>query len=292
METAEPELGKKMSRGRFLELYRGALLQCGLDTHSARGASYNRLRPFMPRLGQVLDLGDADAAAVCRAGDVAATTSPAAPAEGPLAGRKVFHSAVVKTCLLQRFLTLWETHRQHVTLTSEGLLPVDSWSWRELQALHQATPWPDEVPDLDAAITDVASQDAAPVASEPPGDSGAPGTEPAAEPDVTSGVVDDASSSASDLSVDAVDLLGILPDPTAALEVQWFQQGSVTHVVNVMTAGGSPVPLCRDLPFAHDPASQGVGFVRGGLECTCKRCLSRMPRGLYLSLAEHYGWSS
>ena len=41
-------LDKKMSRGRFLELLRGALCQSGLDVAAAQRATFNRLRRFVP----------------------------------------------------------------------------------------------------------------------------------------------------------------------------------------------------------------------------------------------------
>ena len=46
---------KKMSRGRFLELFRGALCQSGLEVASAQRATYNRLRRFVPTIA-ALDL--------------------------------------------------------------------------------------------------------------------------------------------------------------------------------------------------------------------------------------------
>ena len=303
-ETTPLVLGKPMSRGRFLEIFRGALMQCGLDTHSAKGATFNRLRRFLPTLGNVLEISDVDAQAVGnwtevpQGGGLTAPRPKAAMTMGRhYGGHKVLRSAVVKVRLLERFLELWKLQRQHVSLTAEGLLPVDSWRWPDLQALHRQTPWSAADPDLSAAITDAAAPAPEQPGEEQPGeeqpdDQAATLEEPAGEPEAASGASGDDSSSASDISADADDLVGILPDPTAAAEIKWFRQGTKTHLVSDTSESDRLIPYCRDKPFDQDPARRGEGFVRGGLECICKRCLSRMPRGLYLSLAEHCGWSS
>ena len=51
------------------------------------------------------------------------------------------------------------------------------------------------------------------------------------------------------------------------------------------------VPFCRDRPFHQEPVLRGTGFVQSSAGGVCARCLARMPRGLYLALAEHNGWS-
>lgn len=47
---------KKMSRSRYLEIFRGLLHQIGIPHEQAATAGYNRLRRFMPTLGNVLRL--------------------------------------------------------------------------------------------------------------------------------------------------------------------------------------------------------------------------------------------
>ena len=289
-------LGKAMSRGRFLEIFRGALVQCGLDTHSARGATFNRLRRFMPTLCNVVELPDVDAQAVGNWSEVpqggglpVARSRATMPMGRHYSGHKVLRSAVVKVRLLDRFFELWQLHRPQVTLTSDGLLPVDSWTWKDFQALHQQTPWAADEPALNAAITDAAEPDkpeeepAAVAATEP---------EPAGEPEAGPSDSVDTSSSASDNSAEADYLRGIWPDPTAAADLQWFKQGTRTHVVSDTTEGGRLVPYCRDAPFVQDPSRRGEGFLQGSMDSVCRRCLGRMPRGLYLSLAEHCGWEA
>lgn len=147
-------------------------------------------------------------------------------------GHKVLRSAVVKVRLMERFLELWKLQRQHVSLNAEGLLPVDSWRWPDLQALHRQTPWSAADPDLSAAITDAAASAPEQPVEEQPDDQAAALEEPAGEPEAASGASGDDSSSASDISADVDDLVGILPDPTAAAEIKWFRQGTKTHLVS------------------------------------------------------------
>ena len=53
-------VSKKMSRGRFLELMRGTLMDLGVDPAQAQVAGFNRLRRFLPTLGQICRLGPND----------------------------------------------------------------------------------------------------------------------------------------------------------------------------------------------------------------------------------------
>eukprot|EP00435_Cladocopium_sp_Y103_P045120 s83_g12.t2 len=268
-DTTPLLLGRAMSRGRFLEIFRGAMMQCGLDAHSARGSQYNRLRRFMPTLANVVELSDLDAQAVGSWTEVTqggGRSVPRAKASTPMgrhyyAGSRVLRSAVVKVRLLDRFMELWRLRQPHVQLTSDGLLPVDAWTWQGFQELHSQTPWSSAC--------------------------GAGG-----EPEAAPSDSEDSSSSASDQTADPDDLNGILPDTSAAMEMPWFKQGSRTHVVSETTESGRLVPYCRTSPFVQDPSKRGEGFLAGGLDSVCKRCLGRMPRGLYLSLAEHCGWSA
>ena len=47
-------VAKKMSRARFLELLRGAMLEVGLEPQQATSVQFNRLRRFMPTMGPCL----------------------------------------------------------------------------------------------------------------------------------------------------------------------------------------------------------------------------------------------
>ena len=49
-------VNRAMSRARFLELLRGALLEMKVEQSAAQTAGYNRLPRFLPTLGNVLAL--------------------------------------------------------------------------------------------------------------------------------------------------------------------------------------------------------------------------------------------
>ena len=51
---------KAMSRARFLEVMRGALVQVGVDFTQAQSATYNKLRRFLPTMPNVMELPDLD----------------------------------------------------------------------------------------------------------------------------------------------------------------------------------------------------------------------------------------
>ena len=299
------KIDRPMSRGRFLEVFRGALTQCGLAVQAAKGATYNRLRRFLPTLANVVELDDTDAQAVGNWTDVVQggwRSAPRPVATLPMsrhyAGGKTVRSAAVKLKLIQRFMQLWGEHCKSAALTSDGLLPAHSWSWEEFASVHARVAWTNPDPDLSGqeAISDGSGAievapgalpgDSGPAPVEPPLPEKAPVSPAAAQ----SGSSSDSSSSASDCSVDAVDLEGILPDETAAETIPWFIQSARTHVVSEVGDDGRLTPYCRDQPFAQDPARRGEGFLKGGLNVVCQRCLGRMPRGLYLALSEHCGW--
>eukprot|EP00435_Cladocopium_sp_Y103_P033090 s1614_g8.t1 len=99
----------------------------------------------------------------------------------------------------------------------------------------------------------------------------------------------DSSSSASDVSAEGADLVGILADDTAAEELLWIRQGKKVHAIRE-DVDGRATPWCRDFPFVQEPQARGRGFTSPNPSDFCARCLGRMPRGLYLSLAEHNNW--
>lgn len=168
-------------------------------------------------------------------------------------------------------------------LTETGLLAPDCWTWPEFQIQHQTMPWEATDPVMAEPQPEVDVVEPVPPLPSP--------QEPNAEPE-TAADEPDSSSSASDISACADDLEGVMADPTAVDELAWFKQGSKTHVASELTAEQQLIPYCRDIPFAQDPVKRGAGFVQGCEDQVCKRCLSRMPRGLYQALAEHNGWSN
>ena len=100
----------------------------------------------------------------------------------------------------------------------------------------------------------------------------------------------DSSSSASDVSADPQDLVGIVADPGTEIDLQWFQQGQKVHVVRIAPQEGPRIPWCRDTPFHQDPSRVGEGFSACLRSQMCQRCLSRMPRTMYAALAEQCSW--
>ena len=143
--------------------------------------------------------------------------------------------------------------------------------------------------------TTIVSEAAASSATAPPSEEAPNGEavdfDPEPEPPEDDAESEISSISGSDASAEGKDVLGILADDTAAKELLWFKQGAKTHVARELTDDNFMVPYCRDSPFAQDPARRGEGFVEGGVESVCNRCLARMPRGLYLAIAEYNGWS-
>ena len=98
------------------------------------------------------------------------------------------------------------------------------------------------------------------------------------------------SSSASDISAEGVDLVGVLADQTAVEDMSWLQQGKKIHLIREEAEGERPLPWCRDKPFVQEPQGRGRGFTQSVQSAFCQRCLARMPRGLYVALADYHGW--
>ena len=299
-ETTALITNKAMSRGRFLELFRGALMGLGLGPSSASGATFNRLRRFMPTLANATQISDQDMQAVgswvevVQGGGDPGRQRAAIAMGQHYAGNKALRSAQVKTRLIARFFALWRLHQPQAALTADGFLPVDSWLWPAFAEAHQTVPWdtgdaiPEEVSDIEegevtvvevapGALPEAVSQDRRESSS-------------SSEPEPLSSR-DDSSSSASDVSADGDDMVGILADLSAADAMPWFKQGAKVHVTREVTEEDLLVPFCRDRPFHQEPVLRGTGFVQGSADGVCARCLARMPRGLYLALAEHNGWS-
>ena len=280
-------LDRAMSRSRFLELFRGALLECGVDKTTACGATFNRLRRFLPTLGNVCQISDHEAQAIGNWVEMpqggGGVNRPKAMVHMGLhySGQRTLQSAQVKIRLWKRFMFLWEKYQPECTLNGEGLLPHAAWTWPGLQSLHLLHPWPDSVHE--------------PVAEPPPAAEEAHTMEAVAdeaepEPDDEEMPSDESSLSGSEKSAEGDDLLGILADDEAGTEIQWFKQGAKTHIAREVTEENRMVPYCRDSAFSQDPVRQGEGFVSGGVSSVCSRCLTRMPRGLYQAIADYNGW--
>ena len=104
------------------------------------------------------------------------------------------------------------------------------------------------------------------------------------------GEEDDSSSSASDVSAVAEELAGVVPEESFNGNMKWLQQGKKLHIVKAVPHEGRQVPWCRDSPFAQDPVRVGEGFDVVSRGDFCQRCLARLPRAIYVALAEHCSW--
>ena len=303
-------LDRKLSRGRFLELLRGALLDLGTAPDQAQTAGFNRLRRFLPTLGNVVRLSPQDQQAVGNwveiptgGGPIPNQKSRATWTMGiHYSGQRALHSALVKKALLKRFMRLYHAKKAELALTDEGLHPRDSWTWAELAAQNEqlgdmgtelpAPPEAEPAPPLpvdDSAARGSADVRPGPTVQEP---SSPHGTEP--EPEALDNQSDSATSSASsdsasDVSNEATDLEGAISTDDVAETTHWLVQGTKVHLIRGETEGRL-LPWCRDAPFSQDPRSTGEGFSVVSRQRFCQRCLARMPRGLYRALARSCGW--
>ena len=299
-ETTPWIVTKKMSRGRFLELMRGTLMDIGVDPAQAQVAGFNRLRRFLPTLGQICRLDPQDQQSLGSWVEVPSAGGPTPQRKSRAtwsmgvhyAGQKVVHSGLLKAALVKRFLQLWELKQPELALTHEGLLPRDSWSWQELAVANERFPPGMESVELpEVSLTpEEGAQPGQPVTEvvkeEPEADNLSPA-------DHTDGIVpvssSTTSSSASDISAAASDLEGIDAPADLGCEGKWFVQASRVHLVQG-ELDGRLLPFCRDAAYAQDPKQVGEGFNTLPKSALCQRCLARMPRALYKALADTCGW--
>ena len=315
-------VNRKMSRGRFLELLRGALITMQVDHAQARGAGYNRLRRFLPTMGMVCGLQPSNQQAIGNWQEVPSAGGPEPVRKSKAvwsmglhyAGQKVLHSAAVKRALIQRFLHLLRRKLPELALNADGLVARDTWTWPELAQMNESfgpleaalmtpevqpppetppVPAPEALPPADT-LPEEASGSALPVAGpkeEIPAEEADNVTPPvgAADPEARPASSSTTSSSALDCSAMGSDLEGVLAEEAAITEAKWFVQSRRVHIVSGVL-DERQLPYCRDSPFAQDPKSQGEGFGLVVRSQFCQRCLARMPRGLYASLADQCGW--
>ena len=284
---------KPMSRARFLEVFRGLLVQVGVPVDTAQASTYNRLRRFLPTLANSMGLSPVDLQAIGNWTEIpegGGGDPSVKKAKGNLvmglhySGGKLERSATVKLRCMARFMALFQQKLATVALTEDGLFPRDSWCWPEWAAMHRETAeMPAPPPELELG--------------EEPGAPAIPEEEQVVLPEqqdevdsLDSSSVSSTSSSASDISAEGVDLVGVLPDQTAVEDMGWLQQGKKIHLIREEAEGERPLPWCRDKPFVQEPQGRGRGFTQSAHSAFCQRCLARMPRGLYSALADHNGW--
>jgi hypothetical protein len=186
-------------------------------------------------------------------------------------------------------MALYQRKRGELAMNEKGFLCRDAWQWAEVAALHQS--FPEEVTPLakTESLGEIEVEPGALDGVEQPDDqvTELPLKEEAEQS--SSDTSTDESSSASDESADGHDLCGVLADGTAPEELSWMRQGKKLHLVREEVEGRA-VPWCRDFAFQQDPAERGRGFTLTPRVDFCQRCLGRVPRGLYLALAEHCQW--
>ena len=295
-------VSKKMSRGRFLELMRGTLMDLGVDPAQAQVAGFNRLRRFLPTLGQICRLGPNDQQSLGSWVEVPSAGGPTPQRKSRAtwsmgvhyAGQKVVHSGLLKVALIKRFLHLWQLKQPELALTHDGLVPRDAWSWQELASANERFPALMEMEDLELPEVSLTPEEMAQpvlpvtemVKDEPEPDNLSPAE---GVGDVVSVSSSTTSASASDVSAAASDLEGIDAPADLGCEGKWFVQASRVHLVQGELEGRL-LPFCRDAAYAQDPKQVGEGFNTLPKSAICQRCLARMPRALYKALADTCGW--
>lgn len=293
-EATPMVVSRKMSRARFLELLRGTMLEVGLEPRHASSVQYNRLRRFLPTMGNVMGLSIPDMQSIGNWQEIpdgGGRAGPKPKATMPMSlhysGQKLQRSAEVKKHLVSVLVEMFHKRSAEMAML-QGLLTRGVWTWPELATLYQQLPptippMPSPPPELPVAEE---TQDLAVV-------------EPTGEDDVDFGGEDDekeelssseTSASASDISADPHDLPGNLPDDIAMQELVWFMQGKKIHIVCDTVESQRYVPWCRENPFHQEFTREGRGFGSLDANSVCKRCLARMPRGLYTAIADFAGW--
>ena len=247
-------VNKPMSRGRFLELLRGALYQVGVEFTNAQAAGFNRLRRFIPTIANILELPDLDLQAVGNWTEIPAGggRDPSAGKARALmsmgvhyAGSKLLRSLQVKQRCVNRLMNLFHKKRRELALTEDGLLCRDAWLWPEVAAAHKLIPEDLIAFEAEAKEAIEVAPGTLPVEEEVPAGSGLPSAERS-------------SSSSEDLSSSGEDLCGVPADEEAADDIPWFVQGKKTHLVREEMEGRL-TPWCRDFPYAQEHQSRGRG---------------------------------
>ena len=298
------DASKPMSRSRFLELLRGAIGEMGTPQQDAACAGYNRLRRFMPTLGNCLRLPRTEMQALGSGVEIPSGGGPQATKKEKAvmdmgfhyAGQKVVRSAQIKGAILHRFFSLYRIKSPEFALSGTGLMKFDAWTWPELCSMGDVL----SIPQFEVPAEDLAAQ--IPVDEHPPAvrvrhvdpvdssDSEGVGQAQVEKVASSGSDDDDSSSSASDVSAVAEELDGVMHEESFHSNMKWIQQGKKIHIVKAVPHEGRQVPWCRDFPFAQEPARAGEGFDQVSKGEFCQRCLARLPRAIYTALAEHCAW--
>ena len=288
---------RKLSRARFLELLRGAMLQAGLAPQHAASVHFNRLRRFTPTMGNLLKLSVPDMQSIGSWQEVPdgggrEGAKPKAVMHMGLhySGQKLQRSAQVKIHIVKVLHKLFAKKSPELALV-DRLLTKGSWKWQDVagQLEHQAPQAASSLPPLEDGSAVVEAPVELPVAAASEENIFEVDYEPDDDKAESSSSSDE-SKSASDVSADPNDLPGNLPCDEAMQEILWFVQGKKVHIVCDTVESCRYVPWCRESPFHQEMVRDGRGFGSLAADKICARCLSRMPRGLYQAISDFAGW--
>ena len=109
-------------------------MDLGVDPAQAQVAGFNRLRRFLPTLGQICRLEPNDQQSLGSWVEVPSAGGPTPQRKSRAtwsmgvhyAAQKVVHSGLLKVALVKRFLHLWQLKQPELALTHDGLVPRDS----------------------------------------------------------------------------------------------------------------------------------------------------------------------
>ena len=255
-------IDRKMSRTRFLELFRGLLIRAGLPFEKASRAGYNRLRRFLPTGAKVCALTPHEAQAVgswVELPEGALSSGSAAQRPKKLmsdhyAGEKVSSSAAIKLRILRAVFQTVQAKRIQLVMTDKLLKP-GCIMWEHIQPSSSSP----------SALT---------------GDNPGPLKSPEGG---SSGGSSDESSSDTSVASSCCSANQVVNDGDAE-EIEWFSQRARRHVVREVV-DGRLVPWCREEAFNQDPVAKGVGVSQKGSPF-CHKCLARMPEALRRCILE------
>ena len=254
-------IDRKMSRSRFLELFRGLLIRAGLPFEKASRAGYNRLRRFLPTGAKVCALSPHEAQAVgswveLPEGALSSGSSASRPQKlmsDHYAGEKVSSSAAIKLRILRAVFRTVQAKRIQLVMT-DRLLQPGCILWEHIQP-------------------------SAALPSSPQGGASAPKL-----PDSgSSGSQSDDGSSDTSVASSCCSSNQLVNEGDAD-EIEWFSQRARRHVVREVV-DGRLVPWCREEAFRQDPVAKGVGLSQRGSPF-CHKCLARMPEALRRCILE------
>ena len=278
----------------------GSLVQCNVEPDVAVKAQYNKLRRFLPTLGNVLGVSSEDCQAIgswveMPSGASTSSAKKREPMSLRYAGAKLVCSAVVKQAIMTHFLKVMRSIRSRnpELLDDMQLWRPGSLTWGQFTSHLREVPFPGvskpwEVISDDEAVPSFEQrviQDAATKPTLRPSKKAKtsdPG--PTLMPDSDSSESCDSGASQLSAAQTVLPEEGLVQVPT----IPWFRQGKSTHVVSFLDEDGRHVPYCRSTPFHQDPADSGDILTEKEDRALCARCRKKLPPAMVAALAELY----